>query len=257
VLVDEFLPGFDVSDEIQTTVAADVATTWRTLIEADLIDVGKRRPLVAVLGAVRILPEIVWQLLHGERPSGAPDRLTLLDTTKLPMSGGGWVLLGQRPEEEIALGLVGKFWRPVIEYAQVDAATFKEFSEPGFAKTIYALGTLRARDAPDRGGQDAPVGDHAHCEHRRARPHLVSPLLDLRGRLRRTRARSRAARRRPRGRRTSERNLTGAPEPGHTRQRRERSSRMSKAPTAIRTHWLAASELRPPPSSRAAKKLSY
>jgi hypothetical protein len=29
----------------------------------------------------------------------------------------------------------------VIEYAQVDAATFKEFAELGFAKTIYALGT--------------------------------------------------------------------------------------------------------------------
>ena len=137
-MVDEFLPEFDVSDEIQTTVAADAATTWRTLIEADLIDVGKRRPLVAVLGAVRILPEIVWQLLHGERPSGAPDRLTLLDTTKLPMSGGGWVLLGERPREEIALGLVGKFRRPVIEYAQVDAAPFKEFAEPGFAKTVVA-----------------------------------------------------------------------------------------------------------------------
>ena len=141
MLVDEFLPEFDVSDEIETVVAADVATTWRTLIEADLIDVGKRRPLVSVLGAVRILPEIVWQLLHGERPSGAPDRLTLLDTTKLPMSGGGWVLLGERPEEEIALGLVGKFWRPVIEYAQVDRATFTDFAAPGFAKTVYALGT--------------------------------------------------------------------------------------------------------------------
>jgi hypothetical protein len=29
-LVDEFLPEFDVSDEIETVVAADVATTWRT-----------------------------------------------------------------------------------------------------------------------------------------------------------------------------------------------------------------------------------
>ena len=101
---------------------------------------------MGVLGAVRILPEIVWQLLHGERPSGAPDRLTLLDTTKLPMSRGGWVLLGERPEEEIALGLVGKFWRPVIEYAQVDAATFKEFAKPGFAKTVYALGTRPTAD---------------------------------------------------------------------------------------------------------------
>ena len=100
---------------------------------------------MAVLGAVRILPEIVWQLLHEERPSGAPDRLTL-DTTKLPMGGGGWVLLGERPEEEIAFGLVGKFWRPVIESARVDGVTFKEFAEPGFAKTVYAPGTRPTED---------------------------------------------------------------------------------------------------------------
>ena len=58
MLVDEFLPEFDVSDEIQTTVAADVATTWRTLIEADLIDVGKRRPLVAMLGGCESCPRL-------------------------------------------------------------------------------------------------------------------------------------------------------------------------------------------------------
>ena len=75
-MVDEFLPDFDVSDEIQTTVAADVATTWRALIEADLIDVGKRRPLMAVLGAVRILPEIVWQIQvvrEEDQPEGRAD----------------------------------------------------------------------------------------------------------------------------------------------------------------------------------------
>jgi hypothetical protein len=146
MLVDEFLPDYDVSDEIGTSVDADVATTWRTLIEADLIEVGRRRPLVAVLGAVRILPELVWQLLHGERPSGAPERVTLRDTTKLPMSGGGWILLGERPEEEIALGMVGRFWRPVIQYANVDAGSFAAFAEPGFAKTVYALGTRSMED---------------------------------------------------------------------------------------------------------------
>ena len=63
------------------------------------------------------------------------------------MSEGGWVLLGERPEEEIAIGLVGKFCRPVIEYADVDSTSFKDFAEPGFAKTVYALGTrpLEAR----------------------------------------------------------------------------------------------------------------
>ncbi len=140
-LVDEFLPDYDFSDEIGTVVAADPATTWAALMDADLIEVGRRRPLVGLLGAIRILPEVVWQRLHGEHPPAAPEQLTLRDTTRLPMTGGGWVLLGERPGEEIALGLVGKFWRPVIEYADVDGATFKTFAEPGYGKTVYALGT--------------------------------------------------------------------------------------------------------------------
>jgi hypothetical protein len=46
--------------------------------------------------------------LRAESLPSAPERVTLRDTTKLPVSGGGWVLLGERPEEETALGLVGK-----------------------------------------------------------------------------------------------------------------------------------------------------
>ncbi len=141
MFVDEFLPVFDFSDTIETAVAADPATTWPALMEADLIKVGQARPLVGLLGAVRVLPQLVWQRLHGEHPPAPPERLTLRDTTKLPMSEGGWVLLGEQPGEEIALGLVGKFWRPVIEYAEVDSAAFKDFAQPGFAKTVYALGT--------------------------------------------------------------------------------------------------------------------
>ncbi len=62
------------------------------------------------------------------------------------MSRGGWVLLAERPGEAMALGLVGKFWRPVIEYADVDATAFKDFAEPGFAKTVYASGTRGVED---------------------------------------------------------------------------------------------------------------
>jgi len=34
---------------------------------------------------------------------------------------------------------VGKFWRPVIEFAKVPAERFRDFAEPGYAKTVYAL----------------------------------------------------------------------------------------------------------------------
>ena len=145
-LADDLLPVFDVSDELAVVVEADAEATWRALTSADLIEVGRRRPLVGALGALRALPEIVAHLLHGETPPAAPERLTLRDTTKLPTTGGGWMLLGERPGEELALGLVGKFWRPVIQYADVDADHFKAFAEPGWAKTVYALG-VTALDA--------------------------------------------------------------------------------------------------------------
>ena len=87
-----------------------------------------------------MLPEIVAHLLHGETAPAAPARLTLRDTTELPARGGGWILFGERPGEKLALGLVGKFWRPVIQYADVDVDRFTAFTEPGWAKTVYSLG---------------------------------------------------------------------------------------------------------------------
>ena len=145
-LVDELLPVFDVSDELAVVVEAGTEKTWAALTSADLIEVGRRRPLVGTLGALRALPEIVAHLLHGETPPAAPARLTLRDTTKLPSDGGGWILLGECPGQELALGLVGKFWRPLIQHADVEADEFTAFAEPGWAKTVYALGVTALDD---------------------------------------------------------------------------------------------------------------
>ena len=119
MLVDEFMPIYDVSDAMATVVEADVATTWDALMRVDLIDVGRKRPLVAVLGGLRIVPDIVSHLLHGELPARQLEHLRLCDITSIPLDEGGWVLLGLRAQDRIALGLVGKFWRPVIEFATV------------------------------------------------------------------------------------------------------------------------------------------
>lgn len=143
-LADEFLPVYDVSDAVAVVVNADVDATWQALLRADLIEVGRRKPLVGVLGALRMLPDLAAQILHGERPS-APERMTLHDIAKIPLGEGGWTLLGERAGEEIALGLVGKFWRPVIEFADVGDRVFVGFDEPGYAKTVYSLG-VRALD---------------------------------------------------------------------------------------------------------------
>ena len=192
MIVDEFLPLFDRSDELAVVVDADPASTWAALMEADLLEVGRRAPLAGALGALRMLPELVSHMVHGERPPKAPERLRLRDTADAPAKEGGWVILGERPGQELALGLVGKFWRPVIDYAEVTPEGFRDFTEPGYAKTVYALSVRPL----DRRAQ-RPVGGDAHRDDRRARPALVSPLLDLRGRLGRPHPRPRAAGPRP------------------------------------------------------------
>jgi hypothetical protein len=190
VLVDELLPAFDVSDTVATVVERDLADTWDALMEVDLIDVGRRRPLVAALGALRILPELVTHLLHGEMPLQGPPQLRLRDMSSLPREQGGWVLLGERPRSELALGLIGKFWRPVITYASVRPEEFCRFDEPGYAKTIYSLsvraleprrtllsGTMRTATTDDHARRwfrrywTLGVGTGAHI--------LVDGLLDV------------------------------------------------------------------------------
>ena len=139
MLADDYLPIYDVSDGVALVVHADAATTWDALMNVDLIEVGRQRPLVAVLGALRMLPELVSHLLHGERPA-PPTHLRLRDLASLPMGQGGWVLLERRERNEIALGLVGKFWKPIIQFGSVSSSRdFRSFMEPGFAKTVYAL----------------------------------------------------------------------------------------------------------------------
>ena len=143
-LADDFLPIYDVSDAVAAVADADRETAWRALLDVDLLKLGREVPVVWMLGALRMLPEVIGHLLHGERPAKPPESMRLRDLPSIPMYEGGWILLDGRPGEEIALGLVGKFWRPVIEFARIQTADeFRAFDETGFAKTVYSLSVRR------------------------------------------------------------------------------------------------------------------
>jgi hypothetical protein len=143
-LAERFLPTFDVSDSVARVVEADRKTCWDALLDVDLLQLGRDAPCVALLGALRAAPEILANLLHGQRPKKPPSSMKVRDLPSMPMSEGGWLLLGEIPGEELALGLVGKFWRPVIEYAPVAGPDeFMAFEEPGFGKTVYELSATR------------------------------------------------------------------------------------------------------------------
>jgi len=95
--------------------------------------------MVGGLSILRALPQIAAGLAHGELPEKMPDTMRLGDMLDEASGEGTWVRLGERIHEEIAFGLVGKFWKPVIEYAHVTATDFATFDEPGWAKTIYGF----------------------------------------------------------------------------------------------------------------------
>lgn len=138
-LYEKFLPAFDNSDELAVLVHADQETTWNALLEVDLLEVGSQHHMAAALGAIRVLPELALGLIHGETPDEMPDSMRIGELGSDSSGDGEWVALGERSGSEIAFGLVGKFWKPVIEYRSVKAEEFTDFNEPEIAKTIYAF----------------------------------------------------------------------------------------------------------------------
>ena len=68
-----------------------------------------------------------------------PAALRLVD---LP-DRGDWVRLGDDPPKEFAFGVIGRFWAGQTVWEQIDAAEFRSFSTPGYAK-IAANFSLRA-----------------------------------------------------------------------------------------------------------------
>jgi hypothetical protein len=141
MLIDHYLPRFDVTRIEHTVVDADVATTWLALRRLDLMRV--HTPLMDAAMAVRGLPARVSSRFgHQAPPPPQPARLLLTDPGA---ALAGWLSLGERTESEIALGAVGRFWRPDIEWYDVSAMTpaqFAAFDEPGWGR-IAASFSLR------------------------------------------------------------------------------------------------------------------
>ncbi len=135
---ERYLPSYDVCDSVGVEVAASPDEAWAALLGVDLLDLGRSHRMVGALGALRILPEALIEIAHGRKPERPEAPMTIEDTARIPAGEGGWVVL-ESGERELALGLVGRFWRPVIHYADVAPEDFTSFAEGGWAKTVYEL----------------------------------------------------------------------------------------------------------------------
>jgi hypothetical protein len=128
MVIQEQLPTFDVVVAEHVIVDAGPITTWQAARELDFATV--HTPLIDAAFWVRGLPARVSRRL--------PRRLWRLR----PAAGDhlpGWVVLGETPGRETALGAVGKVWKGAIEWRDVSPAQFAGFVEPGYAKVAYSF----------------------------------------------------------------------------------------------------------------------
>lgn len=121
LLIDRFLPRFDVTLTEHVVVDAGLDETWRAVRELDLLRV--RSPLTHLAVFARTAP---GQLKPFAGDPGIP----------------GWLRLGETPGREVVLGAVGRFWQPGLEWYDSRAMTpaeFTAFAEPGWGRIAAAI----------------------------------------------------------------------------------------------------------------------
>jgi hypothetical protein len=122
VLIDSFMPVFDVFERHHVLVDAPAEQTYRAVRRVDL---GRSAPIRALFAA-RAIPALLRRRPRGSRSMTLDD---LID--------GGFVLLAEEPPREIVLGVVGTFWRPTGGIRRIEPVDFAGFHEPGQAKATW------------------------------------------------------------------------------------------------------------------------
>ena len=123
MLIDEWMPRWDVHERHETRIRAGREPVWAAV---RALDFG-RSPVIRTLFALRSLPALFT----------ARGRRKALDARRGGLLRAGFVLLAERPGEELLLGLVGRFWRPGGGIERVTAEELRAFARPGFAVAAW------------------------------------------------------------------------------------------------------------------------
>ncbi len=118
------MPVYDVSEYHETAVRAPSGRVYDALRTADL----GASFIVRLLLELRALPRSL--------SLGDQHRKPNLNLDALMKSG--FVLLGENRPNEIALGLIGRFWTPAGGRCRMnDADAFRDFDQSGYAKAVW------------------------------------------------------------------------------------------------------------------------
>jgi hypothetical protein len=123
MLLDQFLPNFDIKARYQIDVQAPAPRAYAVTRHLDMRD----SLIVRWLCRLRGLP-------HAD--------FTFEGMWKL-----GFVLLADKPSQEIVFGLIGRFWTPFPRIQRIQAEDFVAFNRPGFAKAVGNMAFTPLSDA--------------------------------------------------------------------------------------------------------------
>ncbi|TMK85851.1 MAG: hypothetical protein E6G44_05685 [Actinobacteria bacterium] len=123
MLIDDFMPAFDVRERHHTLV---LSSSDRAYEAARGIDLARSRAIRGLFAA-RGLP----RLLRDRHRS--PARSWTLDD----LLGAGFVWLGEEPGREFVLGIVGTFWKPKGGIDRISPQDFVSYDHHGQAKGAW------------------------------------------------------------------------------------------------------------------------
>ncbi|HEX8710064.1 MAG TPA: hypothetical protein VF723_17615 [Pyrinomonadaceae bacterium] len=119
MLLDEFLPRYDMRERHRTKVRASADVTYAAIRRLDISEARFSMLLFRLRG-----------LAGGS--FAAPPGFNLDDFLQRC-----FILLGERPNEELLLGLVGRFWTASGGLRRLDREGYRSFDERGYAKAAW------------------------------------------------------------------------------------------------------------------------
>jgi len=123
MLIDDYLPRYDVTERHALKINGSVPRAYAVVREVDL----KNSFLIRSLFLLRSLPAFFSR----------DKKTSALGLNLAGLLRSGFVLLEEKPGEEIVLGLVGKFWTASGRIQKIAASEFRDFTAPGFAKAAW------------------------------------------------------------------------------------------------------------------------
>jgi hypothetical protein len=159
MLIDSYLPEYDVSERHRTHVAASREATYAALWTTDLAN----SPLVRILVALRALPGAVRNGAAGLR---ALRQRGSKAVTLATFQERGFRVLAELAPTELVLGLEGHFWRPTGNLRTPSATAFR--SQPAAPGTARGVWNFHLQSCPD-GGTELTTETRVHCADSGAR----------------------------------------------------------------------------------------